>query len=124
MTNVYRSGDFPATLSACFDNLQELPVPQAYLKNLENANRPIDEQPTFRLPPRIQALYLEYERYIEKIRNFPPTESLLEHHILNQEKDLLANIILTLILRMLPPERFATFTGYIIGPNWMVHLYK
>ena len=116
-------GGYYVELTAILENAEEKPVPQVLLEEFRQERSKLTEPPVMRVPPHIQALYLEEQRLKENIAALPVDQTLLVKATLSARLQMVQTMRRALLFEALPVESIkGQAVQTRVGENWDVYV--
>lgn len=118
-------GHYAQILSACLENTQELKAPEDFDQYFKKKRAAFQEKPAFRLPPNMQALYVERSRLVKMHQQFPITGTVADKTTIQRRLNALNVITQMLAWEMIPFDQLPMGQfSYVVDGNWNFYLAK
>jgi hypothetical protein len=117
-------GRYEVTLQACFNSADELPVPAQFVQSYAARKEMLEPKPAARIPPKIQAFYIEGLKVQAAIAALPKGTPPSFRQYLRIRLGAIYVIKNMMIGELLPPGMIARETERIpfaIDGNWNIH---
>jgi hypothetical protein len=95
-------GAYHLQLIACLENETTLQVPPDVVDSYKQLKEKLTPLPLFRIPPVVQALYLEERRLVKEVRGFPLDGRLIDKQILTNRLSVVKNLIFMFMVELTP----------------------